>query len=123
MTKNSISIGMAFSGLIGALLFVPGVAAQTSVSSPVIAAGKAVVLDRKKGNCVSCHVIEDEPLPGNAGPPLFMMKQRYPDKAKLRVQIWDPTAVNPRTIMPPFGRHGILTEQEIDQVTEYIHSL
>jgi mono/diheme cytochrome c family protein len=25
--------------------------------------------------------------------------------------------------MPPFGKHQILTEQEIDQVVEYIHSL
>jgi mono/diheme cytochrome c family protein len=25
--------------------------------------------------------------------------------------------------MPPFGRNHILTEEEIDLVTEYIHSL
>jgi sulfur-oxidizing protein SoxX len=89
----------------------------------VIAEGKAIALDRKKGNCLSCHVIEDEPLPGDAGPPLFMMQARYPDKAELRAQIWDPTALNPQTIMPPFGRHRILTDEEIDKVTEYIHGL
>jgi len=25
--------------------------------------------------------------------------------------------------MPPYGRHRILTEQEIDQVVDYLHGL
>ena len=60
---------------------------------------------------------------GNVGPPLMAMKARYPNKADLRQQIWDPTKRNPMTSMPPFGRNHILTEEEIDLVTEYIHSL
>jgi len=51
------------------------------------------------------------------------MKARYPDKAKLRAQIWDPTAKNPATIMPPFGKHEILTEDEIDAVVEWVWTL
>jgi sulfur-oxidizing protein SoxX len=51
------------------------------------------------------------------------MQARYPDRAVLRAQIWDSTVKNPRTTMPPFGRHGILSEQEIDLITDYIHSL
>jgi sulfur-oxidizing protein SoxX len=30
---------------------------------------------------------------------------------------------NPNTMMPPFGRHEIMTEAEIDKVVEFIHSL
>jgi sulfur-oxidizing protein SoxX len=65
----------------------------------------------------------DGPLPGNIAPPLVAMNLRYPDKAKLRAQIWDATVANPGTIMPPFGRHQILTEEEIDEVVEYVYTL
>jgi sulfur-oxidizing protein SoxX len=61
-------------------------------------------------------------LPGTIGPPLLAMKARYPDKAKLKEQIWDATIRNPDSIMPPFGKHGILTDKQVDQVTNYIYS-
>jgi sulfur-oxidizing protein SoxX len=51
------------------------------------------------------------------------MKARYPDKAKLRAQIWDATVKNPHSAMPPFGKHKALTEAEIDAVTEWVYSL
>ena len=51
------------------------------------------------------------------------MKDRYSDRAKLRAQIWDATAMNPDSVMPPFGRNKIMTEQEIDLVTDYILGL
>jgi sulfur oxidation c-type cytochrome SoxX len=62
-------------------------------------------------------------LPGNIGPPLVAMKARFPNKADLRAQIWDSTAANPNTIMPPFGKNRILTEKEVDLVTEFVYSL
>ena len=85
--------------------------------------GKKIAFDRIKGNCLACHQIAGGELPGNIAPPLVSMKTRFPDKAKLRAQIWDATKANPNTIMPPFGRHEILTEGEIDKVVEFIHSL
>jgi sulfur-oxidizing protein SoxX len=88
--------------------------------------GRSLAFDRKKGNCLACHAIPGEPKaesPGNIGPPLVNMKGRYPDRAKLRAVIWDETAANPDTVMPPFGRNKILTEQEIDLVTDYIQGL
>jgi sulfur-oxidizing protein SoxX len=51
------------------------------------------------------------------------MKLRFPEKAKLREQIWDATVKNPNTIMPPFGRHNMLSEEQIDWITEYIYTL
>ena len=92
-------------------------------SADDIAEGKKVAFDRKKGNCLACHMIDDGSLPGNIGPPLVAMKARYPDKAKLRAQIWDATEANPNTIMPPFGKHQILSEKEVDLITEYIYTL
>ena len=71
---------------------------------------------------MSCHVMGDGNLPGN-GPPLIAMKSRYPDKAILREQIYDARVSNPYTIMLPFGPHGILTDDEIDKITEYAYTL
>jgi sulfur-oxidizing protein SoxX len=88
--------------------------------------GRSIAFDKKLGNCLACHAIPSDPkaeAPGNIGPPLVNMKQRYSDRAKLRAQIWDATVANPNTSMPPFGRNKILTEQEIDQVTDYIQGL
>lgn len=85
--------------------------------------GKKIAFNVTKGSCVTCHMMDDGAQPGNYGPPLMQMKLRYPNKADLRKQIWDATQRNPMTTMPPFGPHRILTEQEIDLVTEYVHSL
>jgi sulfur-oxidizing protein SoxX len=85
--------------------------------------GKAISLNRKTGNCIACHAMAGGDQPGNIGPELVNIKMKYPDKAALRNQIWDATTVNPNTIMPPFGKHKILKEEEIDKVVEYIYTL
>ena len=94
-----------------------------AASAEQIAEGKNIAFDRKLGNCLACHAIAGGTLPGNIGPPLIAMKARFPDKSTMRAQIYDPTAVNPKTAMPPFGKHGILTDKQIDLVTEFIHTL
>ena len=100
----------------------PGIAAEAGAAS-MIEEGREIALDRRKGNCMACHVMAGATLPGNIGPPLVAMKARFPDKAKLRARIWDASKINPRSLMPPFGRHEILTEDEIDKVVEFVHSL
>ena len=85
--------------------------------------GGCLAIDNRKGNCLACHRIEGGNLPGNIAPPLISMKQRYPDKAKLRAQLWDSTVANPNTSMPPFGRHKILSEDEIDKIVEFVLTL
>ena len=94
-----------------------------AASADDIAKGKEVAFDRRKGNCLACHMMSDGALPGNIGPPLIAMKARFPDKAKLRAQIWDATKMNPNTIMPPFGRQQILSEGDIDKIVEYVYTL
>jgi len=88
-----------------------------------LAQGRDIAFDRGKGNCLACHAIADGQLPGNLGPPLLAMKLRFPDPDQLRAQIWDASARNPETIMPPFGKHRILTGEEIDLVIAYLYSL
>jgi len=88
--------------------------------------GKQLAFDKTKGNCLACHAmptVPDAESPGTYGPPLIAMSARYPDKAKLRAQIWDATVANPSSSMIPFGKHGVLTEAEIDKVTDFVYGL
>ena len=119
---NFFKAMFSLAALLGALATMSFPAAAAEGAS-AIEKGKAVAYDRKKGNCLACHAMDDGTLPGNIGPPLIAMKARFPDKAKLRAQIWDPTVINPNSIMLPFGRHKVLTEEEIDMVVEYIYTL
>ena len=100
-----------------------GGVSTASADGASIAAGKKLAFNRKKGNCLACHMIAGGNLPGNIGPPLVAMKARFPDKSALRAQIWNASANNPDTIMPPFGKHKIISEDELDKVTDFIHSL
>jgi sulfur-oxidizing protein SoxX len=116
-----ISSFASVAAILGTLAFVPATA--TAAEASVVEEGKKIAFDRRKGNCLACHMVEGGDLPGNIGPPLVAMKARFPDKATLRAQIWDARRMNPNTIMPPFGAHRILTEEEIDKVVEFIHTL
>ena len=85
--------------------------------------GKTLVTERSKGNCLACHVIEEGALPGNLGPPLVVMKARFPNREELLNQIYDASSKDRHSRMPPFGRHGILTTQEIEQIVDYLYTL
>jgi len=89
----------------------------------VIEQGRTIALARAKGNCAVCHQIPGLDFYGDIAPPLVAMKQRFPDKEKLRAQIYDATQFNPNSVMPPFGRHDILTPDELDKVVEWVWSL
>lgn len=120
-TAKLILAASSVATMLGALTLTPQVASAAEES--VVEQGKQIAFDRKKGNCLACHQIEGGSLPGNIGPPLVAMKSRFPDKSALRAQIWDSTQKNPNTMMPPFGKHEILSEEEIDKVVEFIYTL
>ena len=89
--------------------------------------GGCVATDKRKGNCMACHKFKGlkqaRLQPGTIAPPLIAMKARFPDRKKLRMLIWDAAEFNPRSNMPPFGRHKILSEKEIDLIVEWLYSL
>ena len=120
---KSIIKTTASAALVLASLALAPVGSVSAQDKSMVEQGKEIAFDRKKGNCLACHQIEGGTMAGNIGPPLVAMKARFPDKSKLRAQIWDSTTNNPNTMMPPFGRHDILTEDEIDKVVEYIYTL
>ena len=99
---------------------------HASAADTLPPSGRDLAYDSRKGNCLACHAIPGDPkaiTSTNIAPPLLMMRERFPDRAKLRAQIWDPLRANPDSAMPPFGRHHILSEEEIDRVVDYIYGL
>jgi|MGYP001548748522 sulfur-oxidizing protein SoxX len=122
-TGSMFKSALALVALMGTLLLGSIAPASAEEAKTVAEKGKEVAFDRKKGNCLACHAMDDGSLPGNIGPPLVSMKLRFPDKDVLRAQIWDATVRNPNSIMPPFGRHKMLSEEEIDWITEYVYGL
>ena len=108
---------------IACLLLLFGATAAWATSAERIAAGKTLAFERSKGNCLACYRIEDGELPGTLGPPLFAMKLRYPEREALKQQVCDSTLRLPTSRMPPFCRHGILTEEEVDLIVDYLYTL
>lgn len=97
-------------------------AAETTAET-VIQQGRVIALDRGRGNCQGCHQFSGAEFHGDIAPPLVAMKQRFPDKVRLRAQIHDATKFNKDSVMPPFGHHLILTEDELNKVVEWVYSL
>jgi L-cysteine S-thiosulfotransferase len=85
--------------------------------------GQKLAFDRGKGNCLTCHVIKGGDLPGTIGPELKDIKSKYPDRNDLVAILHDETKRNPQTVMPPFGRNRILTEQEISAIVDFLQTL
>jgi sulfur-oxidizing protein SoxX len=91
-----------------------------------VAEGARLAQQVSKGNCLACHAMPTDAsavTSANIGPPLVAMRARFPDREKLRNQIWDAGQANPDTVMPPFGKHGILTMDEIDLIVDYLYTL
>jgi sulfur-oxidizing protein SoxX len=91
---------------------------------PAKLSGRELAHDVYKGNCLACHQIPGDKTAvslANIGPPLVHMRERFPDRSAMRAQIWDASARNPQTVMPPFGKHKVLTEVEIDAIVDYIY--
>jgi sulfur-oxidizing protein SoxX len=84
--------------------------------------GQKIAFDRGRGNCLTCHVIKGGDSPGTLGPELRDLKGKY-DRNELLAIVNDETKRNPLTVMPPFGRNRILTEQEINAVVDFLQTL
>jgi sulfur-oxidizing protein SoxX len=111
----------------GPALFVAAVLAVVLLAGVPASAqalpGQTLAFDRGKGNCLTCHDIKGGASPGNLGPPLADMKARFPDRKELAAIVFDETKRNPQTVMPPFGRNRILTEQEINAIVDFLQTL
>lgn len=101
------------------------------------ARGKAVFVNRRKGNCLSCHTapIPEEDFHGQIGPDLAGVGSRL-NEGEMRLRLVDAKAILPDSLMPSFYRTGglrqvkkgfegkpILEPQEIEDVIAYLKTL
>jgi sulfur-oxidizing protein SoxX len=91
-----------------------------------IGPGRDLFVRKDKGNCVACHQVPSDPAVASVatvGPALAGVRDRLPDRAALRELLFDPMRLNPDTLMPPYGKHQILGDSEIEQLIDYLHAL
>lgn len=112
--------GLTLAGMLGLTLNVAS--AEEEKEMTLIEKGQELAYDRKKGNCLACHMIPGGDMAGTIGPPLIAMKARFTEEA-LKAQIEEPRTKNPNSMMPPFKAHGVLNGEEIDAIVAYVHSL
>lgn len=105
-----------------ALALTIGVAASPLRAQAGAAEGQKLAFDRGKGNCLTCHVIKGGDLAGTIGPPLQGIGTKY-NRSDLVAILSDESLRNPQTLMPPFGRNRILTEQEINAIVDFLQTL
>lgn len=100
--------------------------------------GAQVVINRRLGNCLSCHAntgMAEHPFHGEIGPPLDGVAERW-SEGELRLIVANPKEMFPGTIMPAFHRttglnrvlddfqgKPILSAQELEDVLAYLMTL
>lgn len=113
--------------IVGCITTFPLATMASAQSAPLD--GRALFIEQRKGNCTACHKAPTDALLKSAsdiGPPLESIKQKYAtpiDQARLREVIQDPGKINPNTIMPPYGKHRILSDAEINAIVGYLETL
>lgn len=100
------------------------------------AAGRAIVEDRKLGNCLSCHALPLQAADqGNVGPDLHGVGARL-TPAQLRLRVVNMKLIDPQTIMPAYyrvdGLHDvaaafagrtILTAQQVEDLVAFLSTM
>lgn len=85
--------------------------------------GKEIATNVRQGNCVACHTIPGARQTGTAGPSLAGYGSRNMPDSYVYQMIYDPRALFPETVMPPFGALNNLSEQEIHDVMAFLKTL
>ena len=74
--------------------------------------------------CQACHEFKGADQAGTVGPPFASMTARFPERKRLRDIIFDAHQhLGPDTMMPPFGRHGLINEQETETLIDFLYTL
>lgn len=100
--------------------------------------GKDVFVNRKKGNCLSCHALSQlhsQQFHGEVGPHLDDVGSRLPE-GELRMRVVNSKLSNPDTIMPAFFRTNglfrvqkkwkgktIISAQDVEDLVAYLKTL
>ncbi|MDH5189321.1 MAG: sulfur oxidation c-type cytochrome SoxX [Rhodospirillaceae bacterium] len=134
---GAISFSAQAEEMMATFEIVDGTIPQSLTGTPGDAdAGRKTAIDRKKGNCLACHVmpIPEQQFHGETGPALDGIGDRL-SEAELRMRMVDAKVINPDTMMPSFYKTGqhmvlkkfegktILSAQEVEDVVAYLLTL
>ncbi len=99
--------------------------------------GRKLAINRKKGNCLACHVmpISEQSFHGETAPSLYGVANRL-SEGELRLQLVNSKVTNENTMMPSFYRvtgynrilkkfdgKTILSAQEVEDIVAYLKTL
>ncbi len=99
--------------------------------------GRKLAINRKKGNCLACHVmpISEQSFHGETAPSLYGVANRL-SEGELRMQLVNAKVTNENTMMPSFYRvwgynrpnkkfagKTILSAQEVEDIVAYLKTL
>jgi len=103
-----------------------------------VAKGRKIAANRKKGNCLACHVISDlkeQQFHGKVAPSLDGVAGRY-SEGEIRLRLVNAKTANEDTIMPSFYEvaslhrvmkkfkgKSILSAQEVEDVLAYVMTM
>lgn len=92
-------------------------------NAKLIEKGEKVFMTKSLGNCIACHAINGKELdgPGSMGPTLQYLSA-WPEDA-LYDKVYDPYTTNPISQMPPFGKNGWLSDEEIKAVVAFLKTI
>jgi len=95
------------------------------VAGDAVKGAELTVAGRGAANCLACHVVGDRGtnLPGNVGPDLSDVAKRGHSDEYLFNYLYDARVYNPDTVMPPWGTHGVLPEEDIRHIVAYLKTL
>jgi sulfur-oxidizing protein SoxA len=89
--------------------------------------GAKLVADRNRGgSCLACHVMGPAggaDLPGNVGPDLSEIGNAGREDEWLFNYVFDARVYNAETVMPPWGGHGLFTDDEIKDIVAFLKTL
>jgi len=113
---KKLLIATAFSGL-----FTTASLADASL----VAQGEKIFNNKKSGNCLACHAVNGKDIkdPGVLGPKLMGLS--YWDEKDLTDVVYDIYKARgiSHSAMPPFGRNGWLSDDEIKAVVAYLKTI
>jgi len=108
--------------LVGALASTATFAAS---NKSLVEEGKKIFTTKKLGNCTACHSVNGLNVnsSGTLGPKLVGLK--YVDEKTLYDMVYDIYATQgiKVTAMPPFGRNGWLSDEQIKAVVAFLKTI
>jgi sulfur-oxidizing protein SoxA len=112
-----------YNNLVNASVSPPPLTQPVAVSTVEGDAAKGLEISKRRGSCMTCHVMGDKSdQSGNIGPDLSLVAT-YRDDTYLYNYVNDPRVYTPMSGMPPWGTNKLLTEEEMKDVVAFMRTL